>query len=274
MVLPAASSVLEIGHFTWSGDFTTVDLVAAATNALNGALLARRPDHYKNWTVVGIILMGLLMGLGGGITRDVLVGEVPAALTNPAYITVATAAAAVGYLLAYKGGQMFREGLFLFMTSFSLPWYAIAGAEKGVAVGLPVLGTLALAMIGPTAGRWFVDVSSGVPPKHFVRGEWFVATALLSGIVWLLCDEFGASTWLAVAIAFLVGYLFRVIALYRAWEEPLAAEPSGVYLHDDGRPMLGRKLKGRSKRELASLGLIVGEKDRIEIDPRLDSGGS
>ena len=32
------------GGFKWTGSFTTVDLVAASTNALNGALLARRPD--------------------------------------------------------------------------------------------------------------------------------------------------------------------------------------------------------------------------------------
>ena len=50
-----ATSPLGIGDFSWSGDFTTVDLIAAGTNALNGALLARRPDHYKNWTVVGIL---------------------------------------------------------------------------------------------------------------------------------------------------------------------------------------------------------------------------
>jgi uncharacterized membrane protein YeiH len=62
------------GGFEWWGNFTTVDLIAATTNALNGALLARRPDHYKQFTVVGILLMALLGGLGGGITRDVLVG--------------------------------------------------------------------------------------------------------------------------------------------------------------------------------------------------------
>ena len=73
----------------FTGNFTFVDLVAASTNALNGALLARRPDHYKNYTIVGILAMALLGGLGGGITRDVLLGEVPAALTNPAYITMA-----------------------------------------------------------------------------------------------------------------------------------------------------------------------------------------
>ncbi|MGZ6616812.1 MAG: hypothetical protein ACXVFQ_20595 [Solirubrobacteraceae bacterium] len=135
------------------------------------------------------------------------------------------------------------------MTSFSLPWYAIAGAQKGVSVGLPIAGVLALAVIGPTAGRWYVDVSSGVPPKHFVRGEWFMVTALITGVVWIISDALGASTWLAAGIAFAFGYTFRVIALYRAWEEPLAKEPKGVYLHDDGRPMLGRKIKGKSQRD-------------------------
>ena len=48
-----------------------------------------------------------------------------------------------------------------------------------------------------------------------------------------------------------------MIALYRAWEEPLAKEPKGVYMHDDGRPMLGRKLAGKSQRELRDLGLVV-----------------
>ncbi|HEY6627883.1 MAG TPA: TRIC cation channel family protein, partial [Acidimicrobiia bacterium] len=138
-----ANSV-SVGGFVWTGDFTTVDLIAASTNALNGALLARRPDHYKQFTVVGIILMAILGGLGGGITRDLLVGEVPSALTNPAYILLAVSFGFIGYKLAYAGGQLFREGIFQFMTAFSLPWYAIVGAQKGVNVGLPVLGCLFL----------------------------------------------------------------------------------------------------------------------------------
>jgi hypothetical protein len=47
----------------------------------------------------------------------------------------------------------------------------------------------------------------------------------------------------------------RVIALYRGWEEPLAKEPAGVYRHSDGRPLLGRKLKDKSVREMRDLGL-------------------
>ena len=266
--LPLANSALHIGGFQWTGNFTAIDLIAASTNSLNGALLARRPDHYKNWTVGGILLMGLLMGLGGGITRDVLVGQVPGALTNPAYIVLALAFAIAGYLMAYKGGEQFREGLFQFMTSFSLPWYAIAGAEKGVDVGLPIFGVLALAVIGPTAGRWYVDVTCEVPPKQFVQGEWFVPIAALTGLVWLVAYQLGASVALSAGIAFAIGYTLRVTALYRAWEEPLAKEPKGVYKHDDGRPMLGRKLKGKSKRELDYLGLSVHKDEGAEADPK------
>ena len=256
-----AAGVAWFGGWKWTGNFTTLDLLAAGTNALNGALLARRPDHYKNFTVVGIILMALLMGLGGGMTRDVLVNQVPGALTNPAYITVCLAAGIIGYNLAYGKGQLFREGLFQFMTSFSLPLYAIVGAQKGVDAGLPVLGVLALAVIGPTAGRWYVDVSCGVPPKQFIRGEWFVTIAALTGIIWILCDSAGLPTWASAAIAFAVGYTVRVLALYYGWEEPLASEPRGVYIHDAGRPLLGRKLKDKSRREMAYLGLSVDSSD-------------
>lgn len=256
-----ASGVLWWHGGKWHGSFVTLDLIAAFTNALNGALLARRPDHYKNFTVVGIILMALLMGLGGGATRDVLLNKIPGALTNPAYIVVALLGGVIGYAVAYDNGQLFREGWFQFMTSFSLTLYAITGAQAAVKAGLPVLGVLAISVIGPTAGRWYVDVSCGVPPKQFIRGEWFVTVALLTGIVWVLCATGGLPTWASALVAFVVGFAVRMLALYRGWEEPLAREPKGVYKHDDGRPMLGRKLKGRSEREMDMLGLALPAPD-------------
>jgi uncharacterized membrane protein YeiH len=256
-LLADTGTVTFLKGWDFTGNFTLVDLVAASTNALNGALLCRRPDHYKMYTVVGGLLMAMLGGLGGGITRDVLLGDVPSALTNPAYITLALGFGVVGYLLAYAKGQLFREGLFQFMTSFSLPWYAIVGAQKAVGQGIPVAGALLLAVVGPTAGRWFVDISSGVTPKHFIRGEWFVPIAFLTGLVWILVYWAGGNTWVAAGVAFVIGYALRVAALWFAWEEPLASEPSGVYTHNDGRPLLGRKLRGKSQRELNDLGLVV-----------------
>jgi len=270
LVLASSGSVSFFKGWKLTGNFTAVDLVAASANALSGALLARRPDHYKNFTVPGILAMALLGGLTGGITRDLMLGQIPAALTNPAYLTLCLGFGIVGYSIAYAQGQLFREGVFQFMTSFSLVWFAIVGAQAAVHKGLPVLGSILLAVISPTAGRWLIDVSCGVTPKQFIRGEWFLAVAALTGVVWILAFAASNNTWIAAAVAFVVGFLARSAALWYGWEEPLASEPAGVYEHSDGRPLLGRKLKGKSKRELRDLGLLVEDDSDGQAGRRKD----
>lgn len=249
---------INFGGWKWVGDQTLIDLIAASTNALNGALLARRPDHFRQFTLIGVILMALFGGIGGGVTRDVMLNQVPSALTNPAYIVLCIAFGWVGYHMAFAKGQLFREGLFQFMTAFSLPWYAVAGAEKAAAAALPAVGILLLAIVGPTAGRFYIDLCAGVPPKHFIRSEWFVGTALLTGMVWIACDVVGLSSWPAALISVAVGFGFRLLALHYRWEEPLAAAPTGIVVH---RPnvLLGRNLHDKTPQELRELGLVVDD---------------
>ncbi len=226
MDISLPSAVLTVppvhwGGFSFWGDFTTIDLIAATTNAFNGAMLVREPSHYRRYTIIGILLFAVLGGIGGGVTRDVLVSEVPSALTNPAYLMLCIIAGIVGYRFAFDKEEQFRHGVFQIVTAFSLPWYAIVGAQKGVDVGLPVWGCLMLAVVGPTAGRWFIDISSGVTPKHFVQAEWWTVTAVLTGLVWILVYTVVQNTWVCAGAAFAVGFSFRLLALYRLWEEPL-----------------------------------------------------
>ena len=54
-----------------------------------------------------------------------------------------------------------------------------------------------------------------------------------------------------------MGFSFRLLALYLGWEEPLPHGPKGVVIHGNRRPLLGRKLAGKSQRELRDLGLVV-----------------
>lgn len=67
------------------------------------------------------------------------------------------------------------------MAAFSLPWYAILGTQKAFAADLPVIVVILIGIAGPTAGRYFIDLTSGVTPQQFTRGEWFVGTAVLAG---------------------------------------------------------------------------------------------
>ena len=181
-----------LASFITVGSFVIIDLIAATTNALNGALLAQRPDYYrgKQWSVVGIIILAIFGGIGGGVSRDVLLNKIPGALTNPWYLILCFLAGLVGMLISFKGGQKFRETFYQFMTAFSLPWYAAIGVAAALTAGLPDIAAVAIGVVGPTAGRFLIDITAGKSAKQFVRGEWFVGTAVLTAIVYLVCSRY------------------------------------------------------------------------------------
>jgi uncharacterized membrane protein YeiH len=228
------------------GSFLIIDLIAATTNAFNGALLAQRPDYYKGrqWSVVGIIILAIFGGIGGGIVRDLLVNRIPSSLTNPWYLILCVLAAIVAMLISFSGGQKFRETLFQFMTAFSLPWYAAIGVSIGLSSGLPDVGAIALGVVGPTAGRFLIDITAEKSAKQFVRGEWFVGTAVLTSLVYLFTFKYlGLTQWPATLISFAVGFFFRLAAIWFCWEEPLPRVPDHVKGEVKQRTSLKEKMQ-------------------------------
>jgi uncharacterized membrane protein YeiH len=210
------------------GDFTVIDLIAATTNAFNGALLARQPSHYRGFTVVGIILIAVFGGIGGGVSRDVLLNDIPSALTNPWYLILCAVAGFLALRISGQLDQARTPRVFDFMSAFSLPWYAAVGANKALEADLPYLACILIGVVGPTAGRFLIDITSGVTPQHFVRGEWFVGTAVLTSIVYIVADAgLGLTIWPATLIAFAVGFSFRIAARRLGWEEPLPRDGGG-----------------------------------------------
>jgi uncharacterized membrane protein YeiH len=219
---------MDLLHYLQPGNFVIIDLIAATTNALNGVLLAQRPDYYQrnHWTAVGLLILAIFGGIGGGVTRDVLLSKVPAALTNPWYLILCLLAGVVGLAIPFDEGQQFRETLYQFFTAFSLPWYAAIGVQAGLDAKLPTIDCILLGIAGPTAGRFLIDVAAGQTAKQFVRGEWFVGTAVLTSVAYLvLALPLGLSIWPATLISVAIGFAFRIAALWFKWEEPM---PTGL----------------------------------------------
>ncbi|MBE2220278.1 MAG: TRIC cation channel family protein [Anaerolineae bacterium] len=235
-----------LATFLSVGSFVLIDLLAATTNALNGALLTQRPDYYKSkqWTVVGIIAMAIFGGIGGGVSRDILLNKIPGALTNPWYLIMCVLMGIVGLLISFKGGQKFRETFYQFMTAFSLPWYAIVGVSAALSAGLPDIAAIFVGVVGPTAGRFLIDVTAGKSAKQFVQSEWFVGTAVLTSVVYLIFDKYlGMGFYAATFSAFLIGFFFRVAAIWFCWEEPMPHIPPEVMGEVKPRITLKEKMK-------------------------------
>jgi uncharacterized membrane protein YeiH len=226
------------------GTLDYISLIAAGTNAFNGALLARRPDHYKHFTVVGVTILAIAGGIGGGIVRDILVNKVPAPLENPWYLIVCLAAVTVALVVEYHSELRFKDGLFQFMTAFSLPWYAIVGAQAALAAHLGYAAAVLIGIIATTAGRWIIDVACNVVPKQLVRGEFFVSAAALTGIAYVVCDQaLGLPVIASTGIAFIVGFGFRLLSQFLGWEEWEPWEPAQLEAGEKARKTLGEGLQ-------------------------------
>ena len=155
--------------------------------------------------------------------------QVPAALSNPWYLVVCLVAGVIGMLAAYKRGQQFRDRAFQLMTAFSLPWYAMVSVQKGLDAQLPLLCAIFLGVVGPTAGRYLIDIAARAPARLFVRGEWFVTAAALTAVVYLTCVQFlGLSIWPATLSSLVFGFGFRVVVTRLGWEEPIPRVPPGL----------------------------------------------
>ncbi|HEV7178708.1 MAG TPA: TRIC cation channel family protein [Candidatus Baltobacteraceae bacterium] len=229
----------------WTFDTVgVISLIAAVTNAFNGALLARRPDHYKHFTVAGVIVLAYAGGIGGGIVRDVLVNKIPSPLVNPWYLIGCLAAAGLALVIDLYSAERFKDGLFQFMTAFSLPWYAIVGAQAALGAHLGYGAAVLIGIIATTAGRWIIDIACQVVPKQLVRGEFFILAAALTAAVYLVCDQvFAMNIMASTTIAFIVGFGFRLLSLALGWEEWEPWEPPQSQADEKSREVLGAELK-------------------------------
>src|SRR5277367_4948786 len=199
--------------------FPNIDLFSAGINALNGVLVAQNPSHNRGFTAAGLLIMAFFGGIGGGVSRDVLLNNIPSPFSSPIYLVVCLLMGLLGlaiYRYLESKEERFRTRTLAFCKSFSLPWFAILGAQKALEHGLGLFGAIVVGVIATTAGGVFIDLFSGVTPEIVRPAEQLVTTAVLASGVYALIaiHEKDSRTFFPVTlIAVFVGFLFRVVAV-------------------------------------------------------------
>ena len=215
--------------------FPNVDLFAAGINALNGILVARHPSHNRGYTVAGLLIMAFFGGIGGGVSRDMLLATIPSPLRDPAFLLVCLLMGLLGlaiYRYADSKEERFRTRTLAYFKSFSLPWFAILGAHKALERNLGIFAAITIGLIATTAGGVFIDVCSGVTPEILRPCEHILTTAVLASGVYtfIAMMEKDSRTFFPVTlIAVLVSFTFRVFAVRDHWPQivPLNAPAAG-----------------------------------------------
>lgn len=203
--------------------FPHLDMFSAGINALYGMLVARQPSHDRGYTVVGLLIMAFFGGIGGGVTRDVLLNDIPSPLTDPTYLLICLLSGLLGlaiYRYAASKEERFRTRTLAFFKSFSLPWFAVLGAHKALEHHLGIWTAIIVGLIATTAGGVLIDLFSGVTPEILRPSEQLVAAALLASTVYTLLAvrEMKSLTFFPVTlIAVGVSFVFRVLAVREHW---------------------------------------------------------
>jgi uncharacterized membrane protein YeiH len=211
--------------------FPNVDLFSAGINALYGVLIACNPSHNRHYTFWGLMIMAFFGGIGGGISRDILLNETPAPLKNVAYLVVCLLMGMLGLLIyRYLRSQeeWFRTRALAYFKSFTLPWFAILGAHKALDHGLGVFAAIVIGVIATTFGGVMIDLFSGVTPELVRPQQQGVTAAILAAGVYTIIamyykgrESFFPVTLIAVAVSF----TFRVFAVREHWPSFVPCDP-------------------------------------------------
>lgn len=192
-----------------------LDLVGVFFFALSGNLLAAR----KRFDIVGGFTLGVIAGLGGGITRDILLGGVPMSLQNPIYFLAPLAASLVVYF-AGKHTERAQTSIVTF-DAVGLSLFVITGTSVALRAGLPVPSAILLGVITGTGGGLIRDVVANEVPAVFeANSSLYVVPAFVGACLTALALETGVwNSVVSVAIAVLI-FAFRMVSWWRNWTVP------------------------------------------------------
>lgn len=190
-----------------------VEIITIMTVSAYGAAVARS----RNVPVVGTLLAGLIVGLGGGIFRDLLLGMPPITISQAPFAPASLVAAIFGAIFFYK--LVTQEIPNLIIDGIALGLLISIGAQKALVHGFPVFSVLLCGVFTACIGGTILDVLTRHRPAIVSQAHWF-ASALTAGAV---C-YWGVSTfidpYLGIIATVCLTMSLRAISVVKNWPAP------------------------------------------------------
>ena len=200
----------------------TLDLVGTFVFALTGALVGVR----RRLDIFGTLVLACATGLGGGLVRDVLLGDVPPpGLTDWRYLLVAAAAGLATFFWHPVVARW--ENIILTLDAAGVALFCVNGAVKASDFGLSVVPAALLGMITAVGGGMVRDVLANRVPVVLEAGTgWYAVPALAGATLAAAGQHYGWPTVLVLAPGMVACFGWRVVSMRRGWA-PLPARGIG-----------------------------------------------
>jgi len=202
-----------------------LELLGTLSFAASGAMTGLR----KNMDIFGICILVLTTAVGGGVVRDLILGNTPpATFQNPIYATVAILTSLVLFLPGLRRILMRNPAWFdwclRLMDSLGLGIFTVVGIR--IAYGCvenPSLFLLVfVGVVTGVGGGLMRDIMAGDTPYIFVKHVYASASlagAVLCGGLWNLLGELPA-----MLLGMGVVVVIRILSAHYRWNLPKAKD--------------------------------------------------
>jgi len=194
-----------------------LDLTAVAIGAIQGAMFSARLTE-RRIDLLGIALIGILVGLGGGLLRDVLLNQLPAAMSSNWYLPVATAAALLGMLLLRVFTRL--NGLIIALDAITIGLFGAIGTSKALAAGVPVIPAVFVGAVTAVGGSILRDVALNLPIAVMHVGSLYAIAATAGAALLVVLSAAGVPlVWAAIACVVVTTFT-RLGSVRYGWSLP------------------------------------------------------
>jgi uncharacterized membrane protein YeiH len=211
------------------------DLLGVGLGGIQGAMFASGFQGQRRLDLLGVAIIGILIGMGGGLIRDLLLGQPPATLQNNWYLIAAGGAAIIGMLLA---GLLNRaNAVIVGLDAVVIGMFGAFGTSKALGLGVPAVPAVFIGACAAVGGSILRDVIMGLPVAIMHVGSLYAVAALLGCSVIVTVHAFGVSITIAGIIGLIVTAVIRVLAVMfdvslpeqrRLYRRKVAAETGAI----------------------------------------------
>lgn len=194
----------------------TLDLIGTIVFALSGALVAVR----LRMDLFGVLVLAFVTATSGGIMRDLLIGAVPpASVVSWKPLALSVGAGLVTFLFPKLVARL--DSPVQVFDAAGLGTFAVAGAAKALAYGLPPVMAALLGMVTGIGGGMVRDVLAAEVPV-VLKAEIYAVAALSGATVVVAGWMAGLPATPTAIVGLALCFVLRMVAIWRGWRLPIA----------------------------------------------------
>ncbi|MDI6101826.1 trimeric intracellular cation channel family protein [Actinoplanes sp. NEAU-A12] len=195
-----------------------LELIGIFVFAISGALTAIQ----KGFDAVGILILAEVTALGGGVVRDVIIGDTPPAAFRDVWLLLVPVAAATVAFFAHPVVERLTFAVLLFDAA-GLGLFCVTGTLKALDHGLGPVQSAVLGVTTAVGGGLLRDVIARQTPALVkVDTDLYSIPAMLGAATVTVAHRLDLPMSVAAPAAAVAVFAFRVIAMVRHWTAPQA----------------------------------------------------